>query len=119
MRTTQKILTASALGFLLLTSACAKPTEPEVQTVEKVVVSTVQVQRPAPIVPKADALNLETLDWVLITPENVDEVLKDGGRLYALTPEGYKNLTRNMRDIFAHIEQKNVIIAVYERSYRR
>lgn len=119
MRKHQKNSTLSALGCLLLIStltACG--TKPEVRPVENVSVSTKPVERPAPIVPKADELNLRDLNWIVVTPENIEEVLKNGGKIYALSEEGYKNLNANMRDIFSHIEQKNVIIAVYQRSYK-
>lgn len=105
------------LGLLLL-SACASP---KVEPVNSVEVRTVEVSKPAPIVPRVDQLNLKPIQWVVITPENIDQKfkeIKDGDIvLFALTQNGYENLATNMSDIRAMIEQQQKIIAIYQKQF--
>lgn len=115
------ILTMNALGCilgLLLLSACASP---KVEPVNSVEVRTVEVSKPAPIVPRVDQLNLKPIQWVVITPENIDQKfkeIKDGDIvLFALTQNGYENLATNMSDIRAMIEQQQKIIAIYQKQF--
>lgn len=115
-------LTPSVLGFilsLLVLSNCG-PTVPDSNP--EVQVRYVEVPRPAPIVPDVDQLNLRSVNWEIITPENVDEKfaqIQNGQAVFfALTEEGYKSLAMNLSDIRANIQQYQRIIAVYENSYR-
>lgn len=111
----------NVLGFitsLLLVSACSTP---PVEPVTSVEVRTVEVPRPAPIVPSVDQLKLRTVEWVIITPENIDAKfgnIKDGELVFfALTRQGYENLALNMSDIRSNIEQYQKIIAIYRKQY--
>jgi hypothetical protein len=86
-----------------------------------VITKYVEVPRPAPIVPPVDQLKLKGLKWVVITPSNIDakfEEIKNGEIVFfALTSEGYEDLSINLSNIRAIIEQHQEIIAVYENSY--
>lgn len=113
--------TLNALGFitsLLLVSACSTS---NIEPVTSVQVRTVEVPRPAPIVPNVDQLDLRTVEWVVITPENIDQKFSDikNGEivLFALTREGYENLALNMSDIRAMVEQQKKIIAIYQKQF--
>jgi hypothetical protein len=61
------------------------------------------------------------VNWVVLTPENVDEQfakIKSGEAvLFAVTAEGYENMALNLSDIRAAVQQYKQVIAVYERSY--
>lgn len=114
-------LTQSVLGCiisLLLLSACT----PSIPASNPVVVKYVEVPRPAPIVPPVDQLDLRSVEWEIITPENVEakfaEIKSGQAVFFAITPEGYKALAMNLSDIRANIEQHKKIIAVYEDSYK-
>lgn len=114
-------LTPSVLGCLislLILSACS----PSIPDSNPVVVKYVEVPRPAPIVPPVDQLDLRTVTWEIITPENADEKfaeIKNGQAVFfAITSDGYKALAMNLSDIRANIEQYKKIIAVYEDSYK-
>jgi hypothetical protein len=89
---------------------------------ESIVVKYVETPRPAPIVPPVDQLDLRTVSWEIITPENADEKfaeIKNGQAVFfAITSDGYKALAMNLSDIRANIEQYKKIIAVYEDSYK-
>lgn len=104
------------IGFLL--SACATP---NVEPVTAVEVRTVEVKRPAPIVPNVDQLNLRAVKWIVITPENIDQKFSEiqEGELvfFALTRQGYENLSLNLSDVRANIEQYKKIVAVYKSQF--
>lgn len=106
----KKRLIASVLG-LLTVSACAPATDP---------VSVATVQPLKPIVPAVDALQLKHMTWVVITPDNYDQVVtqlrgQDSGiLLYAITSEGYAAYVSNNIDVMKLIRQQQQIIAVYE-----
>lgn len=118
--------TQSALGFglvtltsLFLLSACSQPTPAPVQPVE---VRTLEIPRPAPVVPTVDQLQLRDVKWTIITPDNVDEVfasLSGEAVLFAVTADGYEALALNLSDVRAMIQQQQRIIAIYQDSYRR
>jgi len=61
------------------------------------------------------------MEWLVVTPNNVDEVfkkLKDSNTdlvLYAITDDGYENLTLNMADIIKLLKQQQAIIAAYKK----
>ena len=121
----QKNLTLSALGFLAiaLTSGCGD--RGVVTTPAPVVISRVEVPRPAPTVPKQDTLRLRNISWTVITEKNAE--LKFGelrGKgvdpvFFALTPEDYERLALNLGDLRAYTEQSNLIIKSYEQYYAK
>ena len=67
---------------------------------------------------------MKEVKWVLLTPENFEEKLKDfeaSGRpivFFALTDQGYENLSLNFSSIRAYIQQQQAIIAAYENYYK-
>ena len=101
---------------LLFLASCGTTVEP-VQSVE---VRTVQVKPPKPIVPTPDQLDLRTFEWIVITPDNVDEVFNgiQGEKvLFAVTAGGYEAIALNLSDVRALIQQQKEIIAIYENSF--
>ena len=115
-------LIQNALGFILigfLTSACSSK---EIEPVNIVEVKTIEIARPAPVVPEIDQLSLRPIQWVIITPDNVDEKfneIKNGEVvLFALTTEDYENISLNLSDVRAAMDQQKKIIAVYKSQFR-
>lgn len=99
----------------LLLAACAKtPTN---------VVDSNPIERPRLIVPSVDRFDSRTVKWIVITPENVDQVfadLQDSGSsivLFALTDTGYENISLNIADIAKLVKQQQSIIAAYRQYY--
>lgn len=106
------------LGLLFL-AACSTPQVEEVKPIE---VRTIEIPRPAPIVPTVDQLRLREVNWIIITPENIEEKFKEieTGELvlFAVTSDGYENIALNLSDIRAMIEQQRRIIAIYQAQYK-
>jgi hypothetical protein len=111
-----KYLILSAVLFL---AACSTPEVIEQTPI--VEVRTVQVPRPAPIVPAVDQLNLRSVNWIIITPNNIEDKFAQINRgelvLFAVTTEGYENIALNLSDIRALIEQQQRIIAIYKSQF--
>ena len=82
------------------------------------------VQKPQLELPNTDEIRLRDVEWTLITPDNVEEVLEEAeesGRpivFFALTDKGYENLGLNISDIRALIQQQQTIITAYENYYQ-
>jgi len=110
-----------ALFFVLILAACSSPAE--IEQVIPVEVRTIEVQRPAPIVPSVDQLRLRSVEWIVITPDNVEESFAriQSGELvlFAVTAEGYENIALNLSDVRAMIEQQQRVIAIYQRQFSR
>lgn len=111
---------ANALGFLTLflaISGCSKP-------VEEIRVSARPVDKPELVLPYADPIATRDVKWIIITPENYETVFNDLSKngeavvLFALTTDGYENLSLNLSDIRAFIQQQQAIIVAYEGYYR-
>jgi hypothetical protein len=109
------------LVILLTLSACGRA-QPQIETVPIIETRTVQVQRPAPIVPAVDQLRLRNVRWIVVTAENVETILAslpNDAVLFAITADGYEALALNLSDLRALVEQQRAIIRIYEDSYRR
>ncbi len=104
------------LALVLILSACSSPRVLEI--------TSKPVTKPALTLPKVDVINTKPVDFVIITPDNYQEVfeqIKKTGRpiaLFALTDQGYENLGTNLSDVRALIEQQRAIIAAYESYYK-
>jgi hypothetical protein len=104
---------------ILLVTACSSTDQ--IEEVRPVEVVTVEVPRPAPIVPNVDQLRLRNIQWVIITPENAEqkfaEIRNGEAVLFAVTAQGYENIALNLSDIRALIAQQQRIIAIYKSQY--
>jgi hypothetical protein len=76
------------------------------------------------VLPPVDELNMKKVEWIVINEANVEAVIEklkgsDGAfAVYALTGEGYGNLSLNFSDIRALVQQQQAIIAAYEGYYQ-
>lgn len=111
---------ASALGCLtlLLISACSKP-------VQEIQISAKPVDKPELVLPYADPIKVRDVQWVIITPDNYEQVFNEMAKkgqpivLFGLTDKGYENLSLNLSDIRAFIQQQQAIIVAYEGYYKQ
>jgi hypothetical protein len=110
---------AICIMSLLTLSACSS--SQTVEPVQSVEIKKIEIQRPAPIIPNVDQLKLRSVNWTIITPENINEKfseIKDGELVFfALTKEGYENLSLNLGDVRSSIEQYKQVIAIYKKQF--
>jgi len=105
---------------LSVLAACSR--SPEIVEVPKVEVVETEVRPPAPIVPPIDQVTMRSVDWIIVTPENIEEVfanLKGDKVLFALTSDGYENIALNLSDIRKVVQQQQEIIVIYKRQFSR
>ena len=101
-------------GVILLLTGCGiNPT---------VVEKPVEFQKPYLMVNTPDPVQQNAFTWVVITKDNVDEKLKELGSkgvivVFAITPEGYQNLSMDIAELRRYIEQQNSVIAAYKAYY--
>lgn len=81
------------------------------------------IERPKIIIPTVDEFKARDVQWITITPENINNVFADLQEaneeivLIATTPEGIQNLTLNMSDLLKLVQQQKIIIATYKEYY--
>lgn len=86
-------------------------------------VKTEPVDRIPLVLPEADEYSHRTVEWVIITPDNAQEIfaeLANTGRpiaLIGLTGDEYELLTLNVADQQLLIKQLNAIIDAYQEYY--
>ena len=87
-------------------------------------ISTRPVDKPTLTLPDIDEVRMREVKWIVINQDNVEEVIanfeQDGKpfAVYALTGEGYGELSLNFSDIRAMVQQQQAIIAAYRNYYR-
>ena len=92
-------------------------------TPQRIEISAKPIEKPQLVLPKADAVNMRKIEWVLLTPDNFQEEVdkfKTTGRpvvFFALTDQGYENLGLNFSDIRALVQQQQAIILAYKNYY--
>ena len=92
-------------------------------SVKELNVTTKPIEKPVLVLPNADTLNLQEVEWFVINEENVDEVwarLSDDKKdivMFGLTDDGYEKLSLNMSDIMTLIQQQQAIIGAYKNYY--
>lgn len=110
----------SLLITALLLSACAAPVTDSPQ---KVVIQRDPIERPVLTLPPVDKYVANPVNWIIVTPENVDEVFaeitKSGkpAALFALTDSGYENIVINTQSSLRVILQQRAQIDGYRRYY--
>jgi len=83
------------------------------------------IEKPALVLPDTSVLELRNADWNIITPEELngifDKLKKDGEPvvIYALTTEGYSQLSLNFADILKLVSQQKAIIEAYKEYYEQ
>jgi hypothetical protein len=103
------------LATALTLSACS--------TVKDVIVKPQLVQKPILTVPNPIPANQAPVDWVVITRDNFEIKFKEiedaGGSVvfFALTPQGYQNLSLNVAELRRYIQQQSSIIVTIKNYY--
>ena len=91
--------------------------------IRRIEVTTASIERVPLALSSVDTLELDEVTWIIITPENIDQIFKDLEKknfdivLFALTDGGYENISVNMAKIKKMVLQQKAIIAAYKRYY--
>ena len=113
-RSTMNVL-GCGLAIILLSSCASVP--------PSITVSSKPIEKPTLIVPPVDTLTMKEVKWIIVTEENVEEVLKElktSGQplaIFGLSGQGYENLSTNFSAIRALVQQQQTIIAAYKQYY--
>lgn len=116
MRQTVNVRILSILLILPLISGCAS-------LIPRVEVKTTAVERTKLNLPDPTPLSGRDVKWVVITPENAEQVWKDLKEknvdlvLFGLTDVGYEQLSLSMAEIRNFITQQRIIILKYKEYY--
>ena len=91
--------------------------------IRKIEVTTASIERVPLTLSNVDTLELDEVTWIVITPENIDQVFRDLETknfdivLFALTDNGYENISVNIAKIKKMVLQQKAVIAAYKRYY--
>ena len=90
----------------------------------KVLDKPVLIERAELILPPTQPVIQLELTWTLITPENFLQKIKElEGKedvvYYALTAQGYQNLSMNIAELRKYIQNQNAVIAAYKEYYKK
>ena len=89
----------------------------------KIVEKPILVDRPELIVPEVQPVQQYDFEWIVITRENFDSVtreLESRGQtivLFAITPQGYQNLSLSIAELRRFITQQQSVIVSYKTYY--
>ena len=92
-------------------------------SVKEIQVSTVEVSKTPLNIQNLDPLQLQGVEWIIITKDNAMEVFEEikskGGEysLFALTDTGYEKLALNFTDIRNRLAQQRQILLSYNEYY--
>jgi hypothetical protein len=116
----KKLLALSLIIPLLTGCASFSFGKPKVQPVE---IQTTAVERTRLNLPHPTPLSPRTPQWIVITPENAEQVWKDLESknsnlvLFAITDKGYEELSVTMAEIRNFINSQRHIIIKYKEYY--
>lgn len=108
-----KILFTGLVSFMLVGCSASSP---------KVIDKPVLYERPELVLPKVQPVSQSKVEWTIITASNADEKLaylksKQNVTYFAITAQGYENLSMNVSDLRRYIEQQNAVVAAYQAYY--
>lgn len=112
----KNIIVAFVTIFLLSGCALFSRSQPIEVVTKEVERTRLDLKMPTP-------LSITSTDWILVTPENVDDVwkkLEEDGKhpvLFAITSEGYEQLSMSMAEIRNYIATQRLIIVRYKEYY--
>lgn len=105
----------------ILLAACSQsPNRPPPQNV---VIQSQPIERPPLNLPGIDRLNPRDVEWIVVTPDNVDQVFAELQRqgksasLFAVDAQGYENIAINTQQTLRTILQQQAVIEGYEEYY--
>lgn len=106
-----------SLPLFVLLAACGSTGGPTVLT------KTEFQDRPKFVAPEVQPARQTDVKWIVITKDNfaqkIAELEKTQGEItfFALTPQGYQNLSVNIAELRRYIEQQNATFAAVKKYY--
>jgi hypothetical protein len=120
LKSTRNVLLSLILTTLVLSGCSIFPGGRDVETVEA---QTIEIPREPLALDLPEPVDLDTIEWIAITPDNADKVfseLESSGTntvLIGLTPNGYEKLSLNIAKIRGYINTQRVILVKYQDYY--
>jgi|TARA_Y100000310_G_C20574080_1_gene759587 hypothetical protein len=114
------IIWTNIILLVTLTFLAGCSITPKVKTLE---VTTTEVAKLPLNLPAPHPLELQDVEWIIVTEENIEEVwqlLRDkneGVALFALRHGDYESLSLNIKDIRAQLGEYIVILKKYKEYY--
>lgn len=93
------------------------------QSAPTVISNPVLQDRPRMVVNNPTPANQAPVNWIVITKDNAAEKIAELERtqgvvaLFALTPQGYQNISMNVSELRRYIQQQNATIAAIKEYY--
>lgn len=106
----------------VMLSACSQDLP---DPVEPVVIQREPIDRPTLTLPSVDTLTAQSVEWTIVTPENIDQIFADmtaqGDEpvLFTVTSSGYENISINTQEALRVIVQQQAVIDGYQVYYIR
>ncbi len=122
----KKLISFSVLlTVLVVVSACSRLSPVKEVVAVPTVVETPEIDAPViRIVPRPDPIKMRNADIVVVTEENIEEVIErvktEQGDfvLYAMTAQSFEALALSFEQIKKFIEAQNAVILYYEEAVK-
>ena len=115
------------MKWLILTSIIfiggCSTTSPD--PVRPIVIDSQPIARPALTLPAVDRYNARDVEWMIVTPDNVEAIFAEIAQagqpivIFGLTEEGYENISLNTSEALRVILQQQSVIDGYRAYYIR
>jgi len=108
------------LGLVVLIGCGSQDATPEVKPI---IIKNKPLTRPALNLPSVDRYTPRDIDWVIITPDNANEIfdkLAASGRptvIIGVDEKGYENIALNTKESLKLILQQQAVIDGYKQYY--
>ena len=114
----QQVVVLLLLALVLFLTGCSMTPK-----VKEIAITTTATEKLPLSLPDPQALELQEVEWIIVTEENIEEVwqlLRDkneGVALFALRHGDYERLALNIKDIRATIGEYVVVLKQYREYY--
>jgi len=114
----QQVVVLLLLALVLFLTGCSMTPK-----VKEIAITTTAVEKLPLSLPNPQPLELQEVEWIIVTEENIEEVwqlLRDkneGVALFALRHGDYERLALNIKDIRATIGEYVVVLKQYKEYY--
>ena len=92
-------------------------------SVKKLDILTTPVEKAPLQLPSVTKLNLESIEWILVTENNIEEVFKELEKkkydpvVFGVSDAGYESISLNLAKIKQLVEQQKAVIIAYQLYY--